>query len=60
VPLDRLSLHQDWHRGVIARQPLCRQNMGLDQGMERGCRALAQAPTWRASVETLRSMPTQT
>jgi len=39
-------------------QPFCCQDMGLDQGMERP-QTMAQAPTWSASVETLRSMPSR-
>ena len=35
MPLDRLAFRQDRHRGVVAVQPLRRQDMGLDQGVER-------------------------
>jgi len=35
VPLDRLSLGQDRHRGVIAMQPLTSQNVAFDQRMKR-------------------------
>jgi hypothetical protein len=35
VPLDRLALRQDRHRGVVAVQPVGGQDMGLDQRMER-------------------------
>src|SRR6202171_1357939 len=35
VPLDRLAFRQDRHRGVVAVHPLRRQDMSLDQGMER-------------------------
>jgi hypothetical protein len=35
MPLDRRAFRQDRHRGVVAVQPLRRQDMGLDQGVER-------------------------
>ena len=35
VPLDRLALRQDRHRGVVAVQPFGRQDVGLDQRMKR-------------------------
>jgi hypothetical protein len=34
VPLDLLALRQYRHRGIVA-QPFGRQDIGLDQGMER-------------------------
>ena len=59
VPFDRLALRQDRHRGVVAMQTFGRQNVGLDQRMQRLQRAAVQAPTWSASVDTLRSMPSR-
>ena len=35
MPGDRLALGQDRHRGVVAMQPLGRQHMRLDQGVQR-------------------------
>jgi hypothetical protein len=57
VPLDRLARGQDRHGGVVAVQPLGGEHMALDQRMKRLQRH--QAPTWSASVDTLRSMPSR-
>jgi len=40
---DRLALGQDRHSGVVAVQPFAGQNMGLDEGVERGKRRRAGA-----------------
>ena len=58
VPLDRLALGQNRHGGVVAVQPLGSEHVALDQRMKR-LQHRAQAPTWSASVDTLRSMPSR-
>ena len=58
APRHRLALGQDRHGRIVAMQSFGSQDVAFDQRMKR-LRAVVQAPTWSASVDTLRSMPSR-
>ena len=51
------ALGQKRHGRIVSMQPFGGNDMGTDQRVYGGARALAQAPTWSASVERLISTP---